>query len=357
MPPASLPDRDPTDPLSPPPPAKRIRWRAWLVVAALGLASCGEPTTADRLRYVRAGVEDLLHREAEPGAPRAVSLPHRRERILPVPDHTIGPFDFLATIGCRLSEVIAARNASLGRVLQPTRRLAHELDVIRAVEACIPTLGEERAGRLAEILAAKREALPRHLWNAVWLDEDLERFLSSGPAALIGGRDPRDGADRLTGAAAAIRARDADALEDAFEQLRDDPAAGPRLRAIADATIELERIASLVATVPVDRCSAAARQLVRIFGERFAPVRSELADLDRDAQALSNGLGAVFEALGASETSEASQAMLAYRHAVVGGANDPGAGGALRAAIVGHARAWSGVLGACDAMPGMSGRR
>ena len=42
---------------------------------------------------------------------RVVALPHRRERILPVPDHTIGPFDFLATIGCRLSEVIAGLNA------------------------------------------------------------------------------------------------------------------------------------------------------------------------------------------------------------------------------------------------------
>jgi len=335
--------------------APRRRPRRWARLAfawtALVLVACGEPSTADRLRYVREGVQDLLHREASPVETRAVALPHRRDRILPVPDHTIGPFDFLATIGCRLSEVIAGRNAALGRVLQPTRRLAHEIDVIRAVETCLPTLGEERAERLSAILAAKRDALPRHAWNAIWLDEDLERFLSSGPAALIGGRDPRDGARQLRAAASALRARDVDALEDAFEQLRDDPAAGPRLRAAAAATSELEQIAGLVASVPVDRCSAAARELVRIFTERFVPARGPLADLDRDVQRLSEGIRAAFEVV---EPVEPSASMREYRAAVGGTEGDPGVAGALRVAIVDHARAWSGVLGACEALPGAS---
>ena len=323
----------------------------FVVVTALVAAGCGEPSAADRLGYVRAGVEVLLNREAPPVETRVVALPSRRERIMAVADHTIGPFDFLATIGCRLSEVVASRNAALGRVLQPTRRLAHELEVIGAVEACLPTLGEERADRLAEILAAKQEALPRHAWNAIWLDEDLERFLSSGPAALIGGRDPKDGARQLLAAASAMRAGDVDALEDAFEQLRDDPAAGPRLRAAAAATSELERIAALVATVPADRCSAAARQLVRIFSERFVPARGPLADLARDVQALAEGVRAAFDALDPIDTSESMQA---YRVAVAGSEGDPGVAGSLRAAIVGHARAWSGVLAACEALPGAS---
>ncbi|MCR9092581.1 MAG: DUF3080 domain-containing protein [bacterium] len=330
----------------------RLALRGWaLLMSALGLVSCGEPSTAVRLRYVRAGVEDLLNREASPVETRVVALPPRRERIMAVDDHTIGPFDFLATIGCRLSEVVASRNAALGRVLQPTRRLAHELDVIGAVEACLPTLGEERADRLAGILVAKQGALSRHAWNAIWLDEDLERFLSSGPAALIGGRDPKDGARQLLAAASAMRIRDVDALQDAFEQLRDDPAAGPRLRDAAAATSELERIAALVATVPADRCSAAARQLVRIFSERFVPVRGPLADLDRDAQGLAEGVRAAFEAL---DPIEASASMQAYRVAVAGSESDPGVAGSLRAAIVGHARAWSGVLAACEALPGAS---
>lgn len=330
------------------------RWRRGLVWIALGLLGCGEPSEADRLRYVREGVEDLLHVEAPPEAPRIVALPNRRERIMAVPDHTIGPFDFLATIGCRLSEVVAGRNASLGRVLQPTRRLAHELDVIRAIENCLPTLGEGRAARLAVILAAKQEALPRHAWNAIWLDEDLERFLSSGPAALIGGRNPRDGAVQLRAAAVAIRGLDVEALEGGFEQLRDDPAAGPRLRAAAAATSELERIAALVATVPADRCSAVARQLTRIFAERFVPVRGPLADLDRDAGRLVDGLRAIFDALEPIDRIGPSDAMLAYRAAVGGSGNDPGVADALRRAIIEHARAWSGVLEACEVIPGAS---
>ena len=331
--------------------APRRSARLGLAWAVLILVGCGEPSTADRLRYVRTGVEDLLHRAAAPVETRVVALPNRRERILPVPDHTIGPFDFLATIGCRLSEVIAGRNAALGRVLQPTRRLAHEIDVIRAIETCLPTLGDERAERLSAILTAKRATLPSHAWNAIWLDEDLQRFLSSGPAALIGGRDSRDGARQLRAAASALRARDVDALEDAFEQLRDDPAAGPRLRAAAAATGELQRIAGLVAKVPVERCSAAARQLVRIFTERFVPARAPLADLDRDVQQLSEGIRAAFEAV---EPVEPGASMRDYRAAVVGTEGDPGVAGALRVAIVDHARAWSGVLGACEALPGAS---
>ncbi|MEM9176650.1 MAG: DUF3080 family protein, partial [Myxococcota bacterium] len=205
------------------------------------------------------------------------------------------------------------------------------------------------AERLARILSAKQAALPRHTWNAIWLDEELERYLSSGPAALVGGRDPRDGARQLLAAASAIRARDVEALEDAFEQLRDDPAAGPRLRAAALAASELEQIASLVRAVPADRCSAAARELVRLFSERFVPVRGPLADLDRDTQGLAEGVRAAFAAL---EPFEASDSMQFYRVAVAGDGDDPGVAGALRAAIVGHARAWSGVLGACDALPG-----
>ena len=328
---------------------RRFLTRAALVLFAVLSAGCSEPSVAARLRYVRAGVEELLDADAPAVPVREVALPHRRERILTVEDHTIGPFDFLATIGCRLSEVVATRNAPLGRVLRPTRRLAHEFEVIEAIESCLPTLGEERAARLATILAAKQEALPRHVWNALWLDEELERFLSSGPAALIGGRDPGDGARQLRVTASAIGARDIDALEDAFEQLRDDPAAGPRFRDAAVVTRELEQIAALVRAVPTDRCSAAGRQLVRIFTERFVPVRGQVADLDRDAQRLAEGVQAAFEASG---TAQASDAMNAYRIAIAGEGDDPGIAGALRGAIVGHARAWSGVLGVCEAIPG-----
>ena len=281
--------------------------------------------------------------------PRAVALPSRRDRILSVSAHRIGPFDFLATIGCRLSEVAAARNAPLGRVLRPTRRLAHEVDVLEAIADCIPTLGEERARRLERILVSKSEELPRHVWNAFWLDEQLERFLSSGPAALIGRRDRRDGARQLSAAAEAIRARDVDALDDAFERLRDDPAAGPRLLDAAESTRELERISELIEGVSVDRCSAVARHLMGLFSERFGPVRAPVADLDRDAQALEAGLRAVFEVV---EFVEPNERMALYRDAAIGDGSRPGVGGALRDAIVGHARAWNVVFEACETTPG-----
>jgi hypothetical protein len=336
-----------------PPMGRKDPWARGLLLtlSLLGLLACGEPTATDRLRYVRTGVEQLVRRDAPRPPDRPVLLPARRERMLTVPEHTIGPFDFLATIGCRLSEVVAARNSSLGRVLRPTRRLAYELDVILALETCIPTLGAERAERLSRILEERQAALPRHVWNALWLDEEVERFLSSGPAALIGGRSRRDGGRQLAMAAAALRSRDVDALEDALEQLRDDPAAGPRLREASGTTRELEAIAALVSSVPVERCSAVARRLVVLFTERFVPVRGALAELDRDAHVLVSGLRAAFDAVGEVEP---DAAMRAYRLATTGNGEAPGIEEALRSAIVAHAEAWSGVLGACDSLPGPS---
>ena len=63
------------------------------------------------------------------------------------------------------------------------------------------------------------------------------------------------------------------------------------------------------------------------------------------------GAAAAFEAV---EPVEPGASMRDYRAAVVGTEGDPGVAGALRVAIVDHARAWSGVLGACEALPGTS---
>ena len=331
----------------------RLAWKKFgILLAATGLAAssgCRDPDVSDRLASYRTGVEEVLGLEASPPYRVVLSLPERRARILPVPEHTIGPFDFLATIGCRLSEVIASRNGSLGRVLEPTRRLAYEVDVIRAGEACLPSLSEARAGRLETILNEKKHALARHAWNAVWLDAELERFLSSGPSHLIGGIDATDGPRQLRAAAAAVRASDVDALEDAFEQLRDDSPAGPRLREVARAANDLRRTVEAIGALSVSTCGARERGLVRTFEERFVPARGELAELDRDGLALSGAVEELFRALDAVEPSES---MRDYREAVAGGGGRSGAAARLRSAIVDHARAMGGVLEVCGEMPG-----
>ena len=81
-----------------------------------------------------------------------------------------------------------------------------------------------------------------------------------------------DGGRQLQAAAAAIRDRDVDALEDAFERLRDDPPAGPRLRTIDRAARELRRAAFLVRSMDLDTCDKRASRLADVFSERFVLV-------------------------------------------------------------------------------------
>ena len=166
---------------------------------------CGPPTLEERVSRYRQRVEQALGQGPVASSPHPLlALPDRRVRRLEVGDQRIGPFDFLATIGCPLSEIVAERNAPLGKVLEPTRRLAHELRVLEAAEDCLPTLSEARAARLRVRLDEKRRDLAAHVWNAVWLDDEVERFLSSGPRALIGGDDPTDGGRQLRRAANAL---------------------------------------------------------------------------------------------------------------------------------------------------------
>lgn len=54
---------------------------------------------------------------------------------------------------------------------------------------------------------------PIYVWNAVWLDENLEHFLSTAPAAFIGRGDPTDGAMQLALTAEALDRLDVEALD------------------------------------------------------------------------------------------------------------------------------------------------
>jgi hypothetical protein len=321
------------------------------------LSGCGERSGRELLAGYRAELEAILDAEApESASPRVASevrLPQRRDRRLPVGDQRVGPFDFLATMGCRLSEVMAQRNGVLGKVLEPTRRLAHEVSVAGAIEECLPSLSEERASRLRERLEEKRADLAAHVWNAVWLDEDLERYLSGGPGSLFGGVSQSDGAWQLGRAAEAIEALDVQALELAFSQLADDAAVGPLLRDWAGSTVELERIAALLSASGEPDCDRADRRLARVFRERYLPMQGILTRVDRQGRDVTLGLAALYRA---TERATAGRAeipaeMQRFARALFGSRSAPGLAERSRAAHLSHAAAWAPRLEACGLLP------
>ena len=286
---------------------------------------------------------------ADPEGRDALRLPRRRDRRLAVHDVRMGPFDFLATIGCSLSEVVAERNSALGKVMVPTRRLRHELVVIEAMDECMPTLSPERAGRLASSLETKRADLSRHRWNAVWLDADLERFLSFGPASLIGGSDSRDGPAQLMRAARAVAANHVSEMESAFAELRDDAAMGSTLILVDRVGHEFERIAGLIGQHPVERCGREERLLAQVFRDRFLPLQVELGDLSRIGMDFVEAFDALYVA--SSTGVRGMEAMGAFHEAVTGSQQTPGVWGRFHQAMRAHAVAWAPILEECGVIP------
>lgn len=329
---------------------------------------CAPEPVGERLIRFRADVEEILGREVSAASPARMPLPARRDRRMGVGDQRMGPFDFLATLGCPLSELVAKRNAALGKVLDPSRRLAHELAVLDAIEQCRPTLSADRAARLAVRAEEKRADLASHVWNAVWLDAELERYLSAGPAALVGGSDPTDGPQQLGRAADAIRQRDVPGVESAFQSLRDDAAWGPRLMSMHVATRELSRVADLltsfVASPPPDMrpttasrrnpCDRVSNRLSKLFQARYASLQPELASLDRDGRAVLDALRALLRA-SASRRDRLPEAMRRFDREWLEDASGQTRADRLRRAVVDHAQAWGPILERCDVVPGQSG--
>lgn len=335
-------------------------------VAALIASACGPPRVGTRLATYREHVQEILStaktglaRGAEDGfAPEITppTLPRRRLRRLDVSEQRIRAVDFLGIMGCPLSEIVAARNTPMGRVLEPTRRLHHETRVVASVESCLPSLEPERAARLRERLTQKRNELGAHVWNAVWLDADLERYLGSGPRALLGGSNARDAPYRLADARRALGESlpeqiDAGRLELAFEALRDDEALGPALLAIADATLELEATTRSLrrASRAESACGTLERRLVRVFEREYLPLQAQLSRFDRRAQPALAELHALFVA--SSAWTPAPAEMRAFAAATL----DPEAPQSLwprfRRALLDHASAWNPVLVDCGVIP------
>lgn len=316
-------------------------------------ASSTESVVATKVVRYREIIEQILKQpSSETQKITALKLPDRAARRVEVADQRITPLDFLAIIGCPLSEIVAERNAPLGKVLVPTRRLAHEWLVLEALETCLPGLKTERAEKLRAQLNLKRAEQPLHQWNGVWLDRDLERFLSSGPPSLMGGKSSGDGPKQLLRAAEAIEARDASALQSAFEQLRDDPAMGPRLRALDTVARELKLVADLIKERATIVCDRRERQLILAFREEYMPLQTSLGTLDRSGRGDVEGLAALFRAT--SQAVDMSKAMERFRFAVLGSSSDgfsDGVWARFRQGSRSHAAAWGPLFEGCGGMP------
>ncbi len=328
-------------------------------VVGIGLAAtaCGDPDLSDQLSGYGQAIEAILAREPAPvdaDDTRGMQLPTRRERRIDVPDHRMGGMDFLAIQGCRLSQLVGSRNGPMGRVMVPSRRLVYELEVLEAADECLEGLSDGRAARLGGTLAAKRAELPAHLWNAVWMGEEIEGYLSSmtGPMALLSSDDGQAGLD---GAVAVLErplesAQDALELEAALAELRSEHAFGPMLGSLHLVRRTLNRVADLLETSPPTGCRGDAVRLASAFETHYLRLQAPLATLDRRVHARLEALDRLFDASSAGVTG-VPDAMSRYATEQLSPRHPTGAWARYREAVRRHAQAWEPTLVLCGVLP------
>lgn len=321
----------------------------------LALSACGVPDAVERVTDYRAQVEAALGtRPLDDPAAALPRLPRRRERRLDIADHRIGMVDFLAIQGCGLGALAGHRNSPLGQVMPPTRRLVYELEVLEAGAACLDELGEERRARLEHLLAAKRAELPRHLWNALWMSEALERYLATAavPSVQQPDGDALAGLSRLRRQIASERlTREVGIqLEAALGQLRDEPPLGQALRQLDHVGTQLDAVASLVEAHPPGPCREQHVRLAHIFRDAYLPVQAELARLDQSVGEALVELDGAYRA-SAVRVGAPPEAMLHYHAQVLDPAAESGLWQRYRRAMLRHAAAWGPTLRACGVLP------
>ena len=122
--------------------------------------------------------------------PDPLLYPDRRARVADLAalsENRMGLVRSLTLRRCGLQDLVGERNSTLGKVMPPSRRLAYEVEFIRRVQACLPTLeGDPELLRLAEELQtardAKKAALPALIWNATLGSEEVAAGFGAGEA-------------------------------------------------------------------------------------------------------------------------------------------------------------------------------
>lgn len=114
--------------------------------------------------------------------------PDRRTRVADLEalaENRMGLVRSLTLRRCGLQDLVGERNSTLGKVMPPSRRLAYEVEFIRRVQACLPTLeGDPDLVRLADELQtardAKMQALPALIWNATLGSDEVAAGFGTG---------------------------------------------------------------------------------------------------------------------------------------------------------------------------------
>ncbi len=114
-------------------------------------------------------------------------LPRRRLRLIEETPIRQGLIEVLELRQCDLLPLIAQRNSSLGRVMQPSQKLVYELKFIVLMRQCIIKIAssdieQKVREQIDAIWRTKQANLPIVLWNSLYNTDEMEaNFSASAP--------------------------------------------------------------------------------------------------------------------------------------------------------------------------------
>ncbi|MGI9279883.1 MAG: DUF3080 family protein [Endozoicomonas sp.] len=165
------------------------RWLYFLFL--LILAGCSYRSTPE---YQLEEYEQRISNVTEQSMPSATvsfpELPPLRKRHYPLPDIRLKALEALNLLECpKLTQLIAHRNNSLGKQMQPSQLLHYEKKLIVQLQTCTHYLSEhnrkpELQKKLVSILQQKQAALPAAKWNMLLSNTELSGQFSGFPDLL-----------------------------------------------------------------------------------------------------------------------------------------------------------------------------
>ncbi|WP_261844605.1 DUF3080 domain-containing protein [Aliamphritea ceti] len=126
------------------------------------------------------------------------ALPRRRLRLIEETPVRQGLIEVLELRHCDLLPLIAQRNSSLGRVMQPSQKLIYELKFLVLMRQCVAqmktaNIEPEVREQIDTIWRTKQANLPIVLWNSLYNSDEMEaNFSASEPPLSLPSDDPRE---------------------------------------------------------------------------------------------------------------------------------------------------------------------
>ncbi|BBB26432.1 DUF3080 family protein [Amphritea japonica] len=170
----------------------KFRYCLIILIPCILLSGCDSQQPEQMLETYSNRLANSLDIDSELNLSQPLQLPpypRRRERIIPVTDLRQGLVEVLNLRHCQLLNLIAERNSSLGKVMQPSKRMVYEIRLYSGLRRCLKTLNSNDADinliqQVQAIFVVKESEFEAALWNGIFTSEAIERNFSLSEPAL-----------------------------------------------------------------------------------------------------------------------------------------------------------------------------